>query len=349
MAENLIRELPKTELHVHIEGTMEPELVFKLAEKNGIQLNYTLEEAKAKRENFADLVDFLRLYYDACSVLQYESDFYELAMEYLRRAASDRVVYAEIFFDPQTHTQRGIPFNDVINGLHRASQEAELTLGIKSRFIMCFLRDRPVEEAYRIIQEAIPHKDKIFGIGLDSDEANYPARLFKDVYETAIKVGLAGPNGEHVVAHAGEESDATSVIEALVILKARRIDHGVRALEDPCLIQFLKENSIPLTTCPNSCICLKVTSRFFNNTLPMKSLLDQGVLISINSDDPAFFKGYILDNYLTFLNSLPSTDSESRKQLIITLCKNSFISSFMPAEDKSSWCSEIDRIASSNS
>ena len=332
---SFISRLPKAELHVHIEGTMEPELVFKLAQKNNIELPFTLEEAQSKRQHFEDLQDFLNQYYFACKVLVEEEDFYELAMEYFKRAVSNNIVLAEVFFDPQAHTSRGVSFSTLMNGLHRAGKDAE-QMGLKAKWVMCFLRDFSEEDALNTIEQAVPYADKISGIGLDSAELGNPPRKFTRVFAEASTKGLCGPEGKWKVAHAGEEGDASNIIEAIHCLGVARIDHGIRCLSDPYLCRVLADCKVPLTVCPNSNDRLQVLNRHFGGKQVISELLEKGLCVTINSDDPAFFGGYINENFKTALSSLELNEEELRKTCV-KLCRNSFEAAFLTEEERQSY------------
>jgi len=328
--EAFMRGLPKAELHIHIEGTLEPSLQFALARKHGIQLPYNIEELMQKRRDFANLQEFLDLYYAGCDVLRTEEDFYALCEEYLQRAVRDGVKYAEIFFDPQTHTTRGIPFSTIITGLSRAIEAYRDA--IEARLILSFLRHLSEESALEIVEQARPYAHLIWGVGLDSGELGNPARKFKRAYEAAEKAALCGPEGNNKTAHGGEEGDPSYVIEALVILHARRIDHGVRSLEDPYLLQVLRDNRIPLTVCPLSNHKLKVVERFLHGKDPVWLMHEAGLCISVNSDDPAYFGDYVAGTMIGSLRAKPLPEDEVRA-LAVTLARNSFQSAFM-SEDK---------------
>ena len=326
-----VQGVPKAELHVHIEGTLEPELMFQLAARNGVRLDGTAETHRERRKNFENLQDFLNLYYEACSVLVTERDFYDLMYEYLRRASVDNVFVAEIFFDPQTHTKRGISFDVVINGLHRALVDGYLNFGIKGSLIMCFLRDLSEESAIKTLQAAQPHLDKIIGVGLDSGEVGNPPTKFKKVYKMAADLGLK------LVAHAGEEAGPDYIYEALDDLQVRRIDHGVQCLKDDTLIERLVKEQIPLTTCPCSNEKLKVYKHYFNGENITKRLLDKGLKVTVNSDDPAYFGGYITDNFLKIIREFNLTERDVNQ-----ICRNSFESTFLPQAEVEYYLKELD-------
>ena len=327
-----VQGVQKAELHVHIEGTLEPELMFQLAERNGVKLDGTVETHRERRKrNFENLQDFLNLYYEACSVLATERDFYDLMYEYLRRASVDNVYVAEIFFDPQTHTKRGISFDVVINGLHRALVDGYLNFGIKGRLIMCFLRDLSEDSAIKTLQAAQPHLDKIIGVGLDSGEVGNPPTKFKRVYKMAADLGLK------LVAHAGEEAGPDYIYEALDDLRVRRIDHGVQCLKDDALVERLVKEQIPLTVCPCSNKKLKLYEHYFNGENVTKRLLDKGLKVTINSDDPAYFGGYITDNFLKIVQEFNFTEQDVNR-----ICRNSFESTFLPQAEVEYYLKELD-------
>jgi adenosine deaminase len=327
--QDFIRRLPKAELHLHIEGTLEPEMMFDLARRNQVDLPYASVDEVRRAYRFSNLQDFLDIYYAGAAVLLQEEDFYDLTMAYLNRCKRDRVMHAEIFFDPQTHTDRGVPFEAAIGGINRALREAELTLGITSKLIMCFLRHLPEEEAFRTLEEALPHRDKFEAVGLDSSETGHPPSKFERVFAKARGEGLGA------VAHAGEEGPPDYVWEALDLLKVSRIDHGVRSTEDPELTRRLVDEQIPLTVCPLSNLKLGVVGDLKQHNF--KSLLESGLNASINSDDPAYFGGYIGDNFFRTQAALGLSAEE-----LALAAKNSFRSSMLTATVKQRWVSEID-------
>ncbi|MDQ6709863.1 MAG: adenosine deaminase, partial [Candidatus Dormibacteraeota bacterium] len=281
--------LPKAELHLHIEGTLEPELMFALSRRNHVPVPYKSVEAVRAAYVFSDLQSFLNIYYAGCTVLVEELDFYDLASAYLERASAQGVRHAEIFFDPQTHTARGIPIETVINGLHRALDEARNRLGISASLILCFLRHLSAESAMQTLRQALPLRDQFIAVGLDSSEVGHPPSKFKQVFDVARSEGLL------TVAHAGEEGPPSYIWEALDLLHARRIDHGVRCLEDDRLVDRLVADQVPLTVCPLSNVKLRVFPTLRHHNLGR--MLERGLLVTINSDDPAYFGGYIDDNY----------------------------------------------------
>ena len=325
------RDLPKAELHLHIEGTLEPELMFELARRNGIKLPYASMEEVRRAYVFSDLQSFLDIYYAGCRVLLTERDFYDLTWAYLQRAAAQGVRHAEIFFDPQTHTDRGVPFETVIAGILRALQDGR-ALNITSGMILCFLRHLSAEAAMETLNAALPYREWILAVGLDSSEVGYPPTKFKDVYRRAREAGLLA------VAHAGEEGPPAYVWEALDVLKARRIDHGVRCVEDDRLVRRLVEEQIPLTVCPLSNVKLRVFPNLRAHNL--KRLLGRGLLVTVNSDDPAYFGGYVADNFEASAAAL----GLSREQQL-TLARNSFVASFLEEEQRRAYLDEVDRFA----
>ncbi len=330
--EQLIERLPKAELHLHIEGTLEPEMVLRLAKRNRIDLPYATTEELTRLYNFKDLQSFLDLYYQATAVLQTEEDFYDLTWAYLKQCHAENIVHTEIFFDPQSHTSRGISFAVVMNGIHRALLRAESELAISSRLIMCFLRHLPAADALETWRSAEPYLDWIHGVGLDSSERDFPPRLFTDVF------ALARDSGLKTVAHAGEEGPPAYIREALELLQVSRIDHGVRITEDPVLLAEVAARQIPLTVCPLSNTRLCVYAAMEDH--PILSLLEQGLLVTVNSDDPAYFGGYVKSNFCAVAEAL----TPSREQ-IIQLAKNSFSASFLDQHSKYSWIEKINAAA----
>jgi adenine deaminase len=308
---DFIASLPKAELHLHIEGTLEPELMFELARRNGIALPHSSVDALRRAYDFRDLQSFLDLYYQGAGVLQTRQDFYDMTAAYFRKAASQNVRHAEIFFDPQTHTHRGIAFETVISGIHDAQRDAERDFGVTSKLILCFLRHLDEYDALRTLEEALPFRDSLVAVGLDSSERGHPPGKFARVFARAREAGL------FAVAHAGEEGPPEYIREALDILKVRRIDHGVRCLEDPELVDRLVAEQIPLTVCPLSNIRLRVFDTIRDH--PLRAMLARGLKVTINSDDPAYFGGYVNENY----EALDLTREEYEQ-----LAKNSFDASF---------------------
>ena len=326
--DQLIRTIPKAELHLHIEGTLEPELMFEIARRNGIALGYKSVEELRSAYEFTDLQSFLEIYYEGASVLRHERDFYDMTMAYLRRAAADNVRHAEIFFDPQTHTAREVEFETVINGIWRALEDGRSEFDISSKLIMCFLRHLSAESAMETLEEALPFKDRIVAVGLDSGEVGNPPSKFAHVFTRARAEGLLA------VAHAGEEGPPSYIREALDLLGARRIDHGVRCVEDPALVEFLAAQQIPLTVCPLSNVKLRVFEEMEEHTL--KTLLERGVKVTINSDDPAYFGGYIADNYVAAQRALDLSEDEIRQ-----IARNSFEASFLESSEKNRYIAEL--------
>ena len=312
-----IQGLPKVELHVHVEGTLEPELMFELAQRNHIQLPYQSVQGIRDAYQFTDLQSFLDIYYQGAKVLQTKQDFYDLMWAYLKKASEQNVRHAEIFFDPQTHTARGIPFEVFMPGFIQAKEEAQKELGITSALILCFLRHLSPNEALETLEQAVPYKNEILGVGLDSSEKGRPPSLFKEVFNKAKNEGYVP------VAHAGEEGPADYVWEALDLLNVKRIDHGVRSIEDPHLIQYLVERQTPLTVCPLSNIKLCVFDEMSHHNI--KQLLDLGVRVTINSDDPAYFGGYMNENFLATQEGL-NLSKEDLYQISANAIEASFIS-----------------------
>lgn len=329
---DLIKALPKAELHLHIEGSLEPELMFELAKRNSIEIPYkTVEEVKTAY-NFTNLQSFLDIYYAGANVLIEKQDFYDMTWAYILKCKEDNVLHTEIFFDPQTHTKRGISFDKVISGIKEALEEAKNQFGITSEIIMCFLRHLSQEEAFETLEEALPYKSSIIGVGLDSSELGNPPKKFEEVFKKAKEYGFK------LVAHAGEEGDVSYIEDALDLLHIERIDHGVQAINSQTLMERLKEEQIPLTVCPNSNIELKVFENYKQHNI--KELLDFGLNITVNSDDPAYFKGYMNQNFYNLYENLPLD-----KEDIIKLVKNSFRSSFISDELKQKYLNKVDEVA----
>ena len=326
----LAARLPKAELHLHLEGTLEPELMFELARRNGMSLPYSSVEKLRAAYDFSSLQDFLDIYYQGAAVLLTEQDFYDLTMAYLQRVAADGVVHVEPFFDPQTHTSRGVPFDRVVAGIVSALRDGERELGISWRLIVCFLRDLSAESALETLEAASEYLDVITAVGLDSAEVGNPPEKFEAVFARAREMGLKA------VAHAGEEGTADDVRRTLDLLRVSRIDHGVRALDDPKLVSRLVEERIALTVCPLSNVKLKVFGDMAEHNL--KDMLDAGILATVNSDDPAYFGGYLLDNYTECIAALDLSEEQ-----VVTLARNSFEASFLEGSDKTEWLDEIDR------
>ena len=327
----LIQALPKAELHVHIEGTFEPELMFAIAQRNQIQIPYQSVEEVKQAYNFHNLQSFLDIYYAGANVLVHEQDFYDLAWAYFEKCAEDKVVHTEMFFDPQTHTERGVEFATVIAGLKRACQDAQQKLGISSQLIMCFLRHLSEEKAFETLEQALPFKDEIIAVGLDSSEVGHPPAKFERVFAKAREAGFL------IVAHAGEEGPPEYVWEALDLLKVNRIDHGVRSEEDKQLIARLIAEKMPLTVCPLSNLKLCVVNDMKEHNI--RRLLQQGVHVTVNSDDPSYFGGYMNDNFIAIQQAL-DLSNEELKQLAI----NSFEASFISDQEKQKWIAEIKKI-----
>jgi adenine deaminase len=327
-----VRRLPKAELHLHIEGTLEPELLLELGRRNGIALPCSSAEECRAQYRFHDLQHFLDLYYEGVAVLVGEQDFYDLTAAYVRRVAADGARHVEVFFDPQSHVPRGVPFGDVVGGVTRALRDGEKELGVSWRLIMCFLRDRPVSEAMEMVRLALPYRDDIVGVGLDSAELGHPPAEFAEVYAEAREAGLIA------VAHAGEEGPPQYISDALDVLEARRIDHGVAAIEDAELQRRLADRRVPLTMCPLSNLALQVTPDLSRH--PLKKLLDAGLVVTVNSDDPAYFGGYLLDNYLAVKRALGLSHAD-----LAQLARNSITASLLPDARKAELIAEIDQVA----
>lgn len=317
----LIDRLPKAELHLHIEGSLEPEMLFALAARNGVAIPFDSVEAVRAAYSFSNLQDFLDIYYQGMSVLQTEQDYYDLTWAYLERAHADTVRHVEIFFDPQGHTERGVAFETVLNGIERALKDGEARLGISFRLIMCFLRHLSEAEAEETFELALPHLGRIHGVGLDSSEVGHPPSKFARVFARARELGL------HVTAHAGEEGPPSYVLEAIHDLQVERIDHGNRALEDPALIHHLARDQMTLTVCPLSNLRLCVIKDIADS--PVKRMLDLGLKATINSDDPAYFGGYVGANLHAVAEALDLTEED-----IVTLARNSFTGSFLSPEQQ---------------
>jgi len=326
----LLRDMPKAELHLHIEGTLEPELIFALAQKNGVALAYPSVDALRAAYDFTDLQSFLDIYYAGASVLLQESDFEAMAMAYFRRAAADHVVHAEVFFDPQTHTARGVPIGTVIRGLAATRARAERELGVTSALILCFLRHLSEDEAMATLDEALPYREHFIGVGLDSSERGHPPEKFARVFAKAGGLGL------HRVAHAGEEGPPAYIESALDVLHAERIDHGVRCVESPGLVARLAREGVALTVCPLSNLKLRVFDRLADHNLA--DLLHAGIKATINSDDPAYFGGYVNDNFTATFEALPQLGAAEA----YALAKNSFDASFVDAAAKAAMVARLD-------
>ncbi len=328
-------EIPKAELHLHIEGTLEPELRFEIARRNRVPLRFGSVDEVRRAYRFDNLQSFLDIYYEGAKVLLAERDFYDLTWAYLQRARADCVLHAEIFYDPQTHTDRGVAFETAITGIHRALEDAEKKLRMSSRLILCFLRHLSDEAAQATLRQALPFKDWIAAVGLDSSEVGHPPSKFTAVFAAAREAGLPA------VAHAGEEGPPSYIREALDLLKARRIDHGVRCLEDPALVERLKAERVPLTVCPLSNVKLRVFDAMKVHSL--KRMLDLGLCVTVNSDDPAYFGGYVGENFRAAREAL----GLSREQ-VVRLARNSFQASFLSPGEKRARLDEVDRFAASH-
>lgn len=330
-----VRTLPKAELHLHIEGTLEPELIFRLARRNGVDLPYPDVESLRAAYQFTDLQSFLDLYYAGAGVLITEQDFFDMTWAYLRRAREDGVVHAEIMFDPQTHTARGVSMQTVFAGIAGAARQARRELGVSSYLILSFLRHLSEEDAFQTLEAALPlreqYADLWVAIGLDSAEKGNPPAKFERVYARCRELGF------RLVAHAGEEGPASYVRDALDLLKVERIDHGVRSEDDPQLMRRLIEQAVPLTVCPLSNLKLKVFHSLDAHNL--KRLLDQGLNVTVNSDDPAYFGGYVLDNYMQTAQAL-----DLRAEQLRTLAANSLRSSFLSAQERQAWLDRLNAV-----
>jgi adenosine deaminase len=323
---DVLQQMPKAELHIHIEGSLEPELIFALAQRNGVSLAYRSVEELRKAYAFTDLQSFLDIYYAGASVLLKEQDFYDMTAAYLARAHADQVRHAEIFFDPQTHTARGVPFETVINGIWRACQDAPLS----ATLIMCFLRHLSEDDAIATLEEALPYRDKFIGVGLDSSELGHPPEKFARVFERCRQLGL------HLVAHAGEEGPPAYIESALDLLNVERIDHGVRCLEDQELTRRLAQEQVALTVCPLSNVKLRVFEDMKDHNL--LALLDAGLLATVNSDDPAYFGGYMNANLIAAFESLPLGLKHAHQ-----LARNGFAAAFLDFDAKRRHLDEVDR------
>jgi len=321
LTDEFLREMPKAELHIHIEGSLEPEMMFEIAARNGIRLRYGSVQEVREAYDFTDLQSFLDLYYEGTRVLLYERDFYELTWAFLQKVSSQGVRHVEIFFDPQAHTDRGVDLETVVAGLRRALRDGERRLGISSHLILCFLRHLSAEEATETLRQALPFKEWIVGVGLDSSEVGHPPEDFKAVFEEAGRYGFRR------VAHAGEEGPPEYIRQALDDLGAVRIDHGVRCVEDPELVRRLREEQVPLTVCPLSNVRLRVFPSLQEH--PVKRMLREGLCVTINSDDPAYFGGYVAENYSAVRDRLSFAREDFR-----AVAENSFRASFLDASEK---------------
>jgi adenosine deaminase len=327
----LLRAMPKAELHIHIEGSLEPEMIFALARRNGVPLPYASVEALRSAYAFTDLQSFLDLYYAGASVLLHEQDFYDMAWAYFKRAQADGVVRAELFFDPQTHTARGVTMQAVIEGLSRACADARTQLGISADLILCFLRHLSEDEALATLEAALPWRAHFIGVGLDSSEVGHPPEKFARVFARARALGL------HAVAHAGEEGPPAYIWSALDVLQVERIDHGVQAIHDAALMQRLVDTQVPLTVCPLSNLKLCVFQALAEHNLGR--MLEAGVRVTIHSDDPAYFGGYLLDNYLQTFAALHLGAPQAYR-----LAANSIEASFAPEADKHRWMHQLKQV-----
>jgi adenosine deaminase len=330
-----IRGLPKAELHLHIEGTLEPELLFELADKHGVRLPYTSVEALRAAYRFDDLQSFLDIYYAGADCLRDEADFYALTFAYLRKAHAQGVVHTEIFFDPQTHTARGVPFAVIMAGIGQALADAQAQFGLSHRLILCFLRHLEAADAMHTLEQALPWRQAITAVGLDSSERGHPPAKFAEVFARARELGLL------TVAHAGEEGPPEYIRQALDLLGVSRIDHGVRCEEDPELVERLRREAVPLTVCPLSNVKLKVFPRIEDHNL--KRLLDRGLCVTVNSDDPAYFGGYVLENYLAVQQGLGLS-----RQDLVQLARNSIRAAFLPVAEQQRWDAAIQAYAQSH-
>ncbi len=328
----LLRSAPKAELHIHIEGSLEPELIFALAQRNGVALAYPSVEALRAAYDFSDLQSFLDIYYAGASVLLHEADFHAMAMAYFARAAADNVIHAELFFDPQTHTDRGVPIGVVIEGLARACADARKQYGIDASLILCFLRHLSEEAALITLEAALPWRQHLVGVGLDSSERGHPPEKFAQVFARARALGL------HLVAHAGEEGPPAYIESALDVLRVERIDHGVRCVESPALVARLAAARVPLTVCPLSNVKLRVFKSLADHNLP--ALLAAGLCATVNSDDPAYFGGYLNDNLVATFEALPQLGVAEAYAVL----RNSFEASFASADAKADWIARLDAV-----
>ncbi|EPM5496542.1 adenosine deaminase [Vibrio fluvialis] len=326
-----IQQLPKVELHLHIEGSLEPELMFDLAQRNQIAIPFSSPDEVRAAYQFSNLQSFLDIYYQGANVLIHEQDFFDLTWAYLLRCQQVNVMHTEIFFDPQTHTARGIAFETVINGITQALEKGQQELGISSQLIMCFLRHLSEADAMLTLQQALPYKDKIVGVGLDSSEQGHPPEKFQQVFRQAREAGFIA------VAHAGEEGPALNIRNAIDLLGVQRVDHGVRCVEDAALVQELKQTRMPLTVCPLSNLKLKVFTEMEQHNIV--DLLRQGLCVTINSDDPAYFGGYMTDNFMAVANAHPMSHQE-----LAQFTLNAIEASFISAEDKARMSAKVHEV-----
>lgn len=324
-----IEGLPKAELHLHIEGTIEPETLFRLAARNAVDLPYDSVESLRAAYDFGNLQDFLDLYYQGMAVLQTEEDFYDVTWAYLEKAHAQNVLHAEIFFDPQGHTSRGVAFETAFEGVWRALEDGRERLGVGSRLIPCFLRDRDADEAKATLEQALRYRDRLIAVGLDSAERGNPPVKFKEVFDRARDAGLL------TVAHAGEEGPADYVRQALDVLRVARVDHGNHAADDPALMERLARERVPLTMCPLSNLRLQVVPDLRSH--PLRRMLDNGLLVTVNSDDPAYFGGYINENYRAVQEALGLSNDE-----LARIARNSFHAAFLPEEEKRALARRVD-------
>jgi adenine deaminase len=327
----LLRRMPKAELHIHIEGSLEPELMFALAARNAVKLPYASVDELRRAYAFSNLQSFLDIYYAGASVLLHEQDFFDMAWAYLQRAKADNILRAEIFFDPQTHTARGVAMRTVVDGLHRACTQAKAQLGIDAELILCFLRHLSEAEAFDTLEAALPYRDRFIGVGLDSSEVGHPPEKFARVFAKCRELGL------HLVAHAGEEGPPAYVWTAIDVLKVERIDHGVQSAKDPALMQRLQRDRIPLTVCPLSNLKLCVFPALADHNL--KHLLEAGLCVTVNSDDPAYFGGYLNENFVQLAQAVGLTAQHAYQ-----LARNSFEASFMSDERKRECIAQLDEV-----
>jgi len=332
---DFINKLPKAELHIHIEGSLEPELMFEIAERNGLKIKYNTVDELKQAYLFNNLQEFLDIYYEGASVLITEMDFFDMTWSYLQKASTENVMHTEIFFDPQTHTLRGIPFSTVVNGISKAMTEAKEKLGVSSKLIMCILRHLDEDSAMNVLQAAADHKHQIIAVGLDSSEVGNPPAKFERVFAKARELGFL------TVAHAGEEGPSEYVRQALDLLMVSRIDHGNRAMEDDLLVKELSGSKMPLTVCPLSNLKLRVVKTLTQH--PLKEMLDNDLLVTINSDDPAYFGGHINENYIQTALALNLSKKE-----IYTIARNSFLASFVDEKTKTEFLSILDEYYESN-
>lgn len=327
--------MPKAELHLHIEGTFEPELMFKIAQRNNVKIPFTSVKEVKEAYSFNCLQDFLNIYYQGANVLLTEQDFYDLTYSYLLKCAKQNVLHTEIMFDPQTHTERGVSFKTVINGIYKACKDADEKLGVSTVLIMSYLRHLSEESAFETLQQSLPFKDKITAVGLDSSEKGNPPSKFKNVFKASVKEGYIP------LAHAGEEGNADYIWEAIDILKIERIDHGNNSLQDKKLVREIIKRNLALTVCPLSNIALKVVDNLENH--PLKKMIDLGLKVTVNSDDPAYFGGYINENYIEVQKTL-----DLSKEIIYQLAKNSFSYALLSNRKKENYINQLTKFYNSN-